>query len=130
MAELEPQEYWWRKLWWLAEAKPIQYFSSQDLTTFWRIKLWRIGNEPPIRQSFIPPKFCAIRYYKTLHLNDIPFCIYKTLQNYVTLVVYMYTNIIFIRDALKHQTGSYLDTSTSANCMHREYLQNYLQFIS
>ena len=54
--ELELQEYWERKLWQLAEAKPIQYLSSQDLTTFWQIKLWRIGNEPPNPPKFSPTK--------------------------------------------------------------------------
>jgi len=29
----------------------------QSLAVGWRIKLWRIGNEPPN-----PPKFCAVRY--------------------------------------------------------------------
>ena len=60
LAELELQEYWRRKLWRLAEAKPIQYLSqdlnSQDLATFWRIKLWRIGNEPPNPPKFSPTK--------------------------------------------------------------------------
>ena len=68
--ELELQEYWQRKLWWLAEAKPILYFNSQDLTNFWWIKLWRIGNEPPNpHQSFLPPKFCVIWYliYRTVY---------------------------------------------------------------
>ena len=55
-AELELQENWWRKLWWLAEAKSIQYLSSRDLTTFWQIKLWRIGNGPPNPPKFSPAK--------------------------------------------------------------------------
>ena len=53
--ELELQENWWRKLW-FAEAKPIQYLSSQDLTTFWQIKLWQIGNELPNQPKFSPAK--------------------------------------------------------------------------
>ena len=56
LAELELQEYWRRKLWRLAEAKPIQYLSLQDLATFWRIKLWQIGNEPPNSPKFSPAK--------------------------------------------------------------------------
>ena len=56
MVELELQEYWWRKPWRLAEAKPIQYLSSQDLTTFWQIKLWWIGNELPNPLKLSPAK--------------------------------------------------------------------------
>ena len=63
--ELELQEYWQRKLWWLAEAKPILYFNSQDLTTFWWIKLWRIGNEPPNLPKFSPAKVLC---YMVSHL--------------------------------------------------------------
>ena len=53
LAELELLENWQRKLWRLAEAKPIQYLRSQDLTTF-----WQIGNKPP---KFSPAKVLCIR---------------------------------------------------------------------
>ena len=67
LVELELQENWQRKLWRLAEAKPIQYLSSRDLTTFWWIKLWCIGNEPPNTPKFSPAK---VLYYTVLQLSE------------------------------------------------------------
>ena len=74
LVELELQENWWRKLWWLAEAKPIQYLSSQDLTMFWLIKLWQIGNESPNPPKFSPVKVLCYTVYWTLHYIAI-YCI-------------------------------------------------------
>ena len=67
LAELQLQENWQRKLWQLAEAKPIQYWSSQDLTAFWQIKLWRIGNKLPNPPKFSPAKVLCYTINKNFH---------------------------------------------------------------
>ena len=50
----------------------VHYLSSQ----YWQIKLWRIANYLPIPQSFLLPRFCAVRYIKNPELTI------KNLANY------------------------------------------------
>ena len=92
---------WQRKLWRLAEAKPIQYLSLRDLTTFWMIKLWRISNKPPNPPSFLPPKFCAydimIINLIAVQLASIYLAVVWLIAHPTMRIPYLYNSALYIQ---------------------------------